>query len=497
MIELYAQLGFFENPFSTFSAEEEKSFLKKVYVDPLFFNTIKSDLKKGNSRFIIGPRGIGKTALLMRLKETVSLEKSLAIIIDSFESIAASNNERDFLRLMIKKVITSFSFELARNTNLLNRLNQRQKEILSFVIKDFFSTISKSEYEKHYNRVDNYKARNWIIRLWNQFFNKPVNHFISGAIEVASESIRKSIGLPEPTSAKEFYKSYLPEIPVQEITPDTKNALYDDFGALKQILNDICEIIKHCSFNTTVIFFDKIDEYTLLNSSINSVVCFLEGLLKDTTILMNDNYSLAFSLWDVIRPELASRGVRFDKIKPVDITWQSDDLKEILEKRIRYFSKGTKSIKDIIPDDAQIDSIITLSNNSPRYIFRILSYIYDIQSNMSDSSTLHFSKEAIKKGQLMYAKQFDFYSLYPTNKGTNKDVVAVINKLLKLGKSTITSKDIQKGLQINLNLAASTLSTAQDYDLIREIQNTHATKTYKVKDPVIRYLITSNIKEIQ
>ncbi len=64
-MELYKSLGFTDNPFSTFSAEEEKAFLNKIYINPLFYNTLKSDLQKGLSRFILGARGIGKTALLL------------------------------------------------------------------------------------------------------------------------------------------------------------------------------------------------------------------------------------------------------------------------------------------------------------------------------------------------------------------------------------------------------------------------------------------------
>jgi hypothetical protein len=63
---------------------------------------------------------------------------------------------------------------------------------------------------------------------------------------------------------------------------------------------------------------------------------------------MNKSYSLVFSLWDVLKPELANSGVRFDKIKPIDVTWQTDNLKTILNKRIQYFSGGKKSINDII-----------------------------------------------------------------------------------------------------------------------------------------------------
>ncbi|MCB2409746.1 hypothetical protein [Hymenobacter lucidus] len=315
-------------------------------------------------------------------------------------------------------------------------------------------------------------------------------------MEVVSKTIRESLGLPEHGS-NEFYKVYLPELKIEEITPDTNKCLYKEYRALKQILNDISELVRFCGFGTTTVFFDKIDEYTLLDSSIKNVASFLESFLRDTTVLMNENYALVFSIWDVVKPELAHKGVRFDKIKPVDITWNSDELKGILNKRVKYFSNSSKSISDLITDDQSIDSIINLASNSPRHMFRILSYIYDVQSNDTNVNTLSFSKEAIKGGQSIYASSFDFYSIYPTSRGSSKDIMLIVNKLLKLNKINFTTRDFQKGLQLQYEGASSNIKTAQDYDLIKEVPNARSTKTYKVKDPIIRHLITIGVKEMQ
>ena len=75
-MELYQNLGFSDNPFSTFSAEEEKRFLNNIYINPLFYETLKSDLINGHSRFILGARGIGKTVLLLQLKNALDFHTS-------------------------------------------------------------------------------------------------------------------------------------------------------------------------------------------------------------------------------------------------------------------------------------------------------------------------------------------------------------------------------------------------------------------------------------
>lgn len=45
MAELYKNMGFSENPFSRFSAEEEKDYLQEILVQPKYYPTIHSDIK--------------------------------------------------------------------------------------------------------------------------------------------------------------------------------------------------------------------------------------------------------------------------------------------------------------------------------------------------------------------------------------------------------------------------------------------------------------------
>lgn len=497
-MELYQQLGFNENPFSTFSAEEEKSFLKDIYINPLFFETLKADLKKGHSRFIIGARGIGKTALLIRLLETVEQENVFSIIIDQFDGIPSKDNETEIARLIIQSLVTNFSIVISKSPQLLKKLNKDQKEKLAFIIKEFFKTLSKSQYEKYYNKATKYQTRNFWKKVYNYIFNRPINFLIAGGIEIVAETVRKSMGLPSP-DGQQFYKNYLPELALEEITKDQNPERFlKDFKVLKSILNDLCEIIKATGFSTSVVFFDKIDEYTKLNSSISAVADFLETFLKDTTVLMNDNYSLVFSIWEVLKPELTNKGVRFDKIKPIDITWQTQNLKDILNRRVQFFSNSKKTIKDIIPNDDALEQIIKLSNNSPRYLFRQLSYIYDQQSEIDNASTF-FSPTAISKGQQSYALSFDYYAIYPTKRNSKEDIIVNINRILKIGKPIIKTKDFVEVYKVGSQAGNSYLKIVQEYDLVKQLTETDegGARLYEVKDPVINHLIKLGVTELK
>ena len=497
-MELYQNLGFTDNPFSTFSAEEEKTFLNKIYINPLFYETLKSDLAKGHSRFILGARGIGKTALLLQLKNALDNDNVFTIIIDDFDGIPTKNNEKELTRLIIENIVTSYCIQISKSPKRIKRLDKNQKEKLSFIVKEFFKTLSKGQYENLYNKTDNIKGRNFLRGIWNNIFNRPINFLISGGIEIVAETARKAMGLPM-TNSPDFYKNYVPELTLEEIAREKHPEKFlSDFKALKTILNDLAEIIQASGYKTTVIFFDKIDEYAKLNGGISAVADFLESFLKDTTILMNKSYSLVFSLWDVLKPELTNSGVRFDKIKPIDITWQIENLKEILNTRTKYFSNGKKTISDIILSDSKINDVIALSNNSPRYLFRQLSYIYDQQAEINSQSKV-LSEEAIEKGQLVYSKGFEYYAIYPTKRGSKEDILTNINRLLKIGKNIIVTKDFVEVYKVSTATAISYIKIVQEYNLVKELteKTEDGAKIYEINDPVIKHLIKYGITELK
>jgi DNA replication protein DnaC len=79
MADLFENMGFNANPFSRFSAEEEKEYLQKIFVQPKYYATIHSDIKSGTSRFIFGERGVGKSALVLNLMNDFSEERVLSV----------------------------------------------------------------------------------------------------------------------------------------------------------------------------------------------------------------------------------------------------------------------------------------------------------------------------------------------------------------------------------------------------------------------------------
>jgi len=494
-MELYKNLGFYDNPFSTFSAEEETEFIDKIFLKPFYLKTLKSDITKGHSRFILGARGVGKTSLIYQLKSYCDFKEIFSVVVDNYEGIKKSKNKSEIIVLLIENIVRDYSIFLAKNPKKVKTMSHEDKEKLAFITELFFKTLSKSEFDKHYDRVTRFKSKNRLKNIYNNFFHKPINILVSGVVEIVSSTIRSSLGLPDPNSEK-FYKAYLPEFDIE--TPTIKkidSTLKSDDKALKQILEDLCVVIANSGLGKPVIFFDKIDEYPLLSGNISLVSGFIEDFLKDTTLLLNTNFSLVFSLWDAIKEELNSKGVRFDKIKPVNISWSTDQLSQMLDKRLTYFSKNTISSQDIIESSSDIESIISLASGSPRYLFRLMSVVYDHQSNINSNVKI-IGTEVVNQSMRTYCKSFEFYAVFPGKRGTKNDVMTSVNRLLRIGKIQITTKDFVKVFKVSTPSATNYIKTQQEFGLIEKIGNSDGkTYLYEVKHPVIKFLIENKITE--
>ncbi|MCG8572632.1 MAG: hypothetical protein MJB14_21075 [Spirochaetes bacterium] len=495
-MQLYEKMGFQNNPFSTFSAEEEIDFLASIYYYPLFFESLKNDLIEGHSRFIIGKRGCGKTALLFSLKEKLAEQNVFSILIDNYYHLPLKQNKIEFLNLILTELIISISINIFQNPAQIKKLTKYQKEKLAIIIKLFFKTLSKQEFEDYYHKVTHFKSKNLLKKIYNNIFNRPLNLAVSGGIEIISDTIRKSLGLPE-INQTIYYKNYLPQLNVEEISiSESEKRIKQDLEALTRLLKDFSEIIQSMDYLSIVIFFDKIDEFTELNSNITLINQFILDLLKDTNLLMIKGLSFSFSIWDAVKTELSRSGVRFDKIKPLDITWSKEHLKEILARRIAHFSQEKIRIEDIITSSPMLDKILYIATHSPRFLFRILSIIYDIQS-VDPTDTTHFTENAIRKGLLDFCLYFDFYTMWPGKAGKKNNILQNVNRLLKIGKLQFTTKDYIKKFKVSTYKAIAYIKVLKNYGLIKdssELDNER--KIYQIDYPVIEYLIDNDITEL-
>jgi hypothetical protein len=494
MPELYESLGFTANPFSRFSAEEELDYLTEVFLPPKYFKVLSNDIASGGTRFIVGNRGSGKSALMYQIIDVVKGRAVFPILIDSFDGVPSSKNEARILQLVIENCVTDLAVLLLVDRTRLKRLSFHQKQTLATLLTGYSLPINKSEFDDRIERLQSLKVRNWVVRAYNKLLRRPLNVAVSFGIEAFSDIVAKSLGLPKP-SATEFYKDYLPEVKPQSGVEDTTikpNSL--DYASQKRVLEATEEIILSAGFDRIAVFFDKIDEFPDLQGKVSVIARFLSGVCTDTSLLQRKNISFVFVLWTKAKSSLADLGVRFDKFKAVDVNWQNVDIGDMFAKRVAHFSDSQKNPSDIL-DDINRGSVLRLSSESPRDMITVLSHIYDEQS-MINETVKRFEKKAIESGVRVFAEKYDYISFY-ASKDIAQSVVSSINRILQVGKVAFTLKDLATVTRKSQASASNYTRAMREYGLVIENdENTERTKEYLVTDPKVKHLINIGIKSI-
>lgn len=462
--KLNTNLGFAKNPFSKFSAEEEIEFHNEIFYEPTFYQTLLDDLKSGTSRFILGQRGHGKSSIIHKLKNDLEKSQVLTVIIDRFDEISLTDNKIELLNLILKEFVTKYVIFLNKNKAYLKKLDNEDKEVLTLLIRLFFKPLTKTEYETRYDNIKKIKTKNWFINVFNKIV-KPANSLIGTGVLITSKLISESLNLSN-FETNNSYTEYLSEINnINTSATSQEDELKKSKRHLKELLNRLNVICKKTYYKSSVVLFDKVDEFQELNQDINKIASFTEDILTDTELLLQNDIAIAFSLWSEVKPIL-SKKVRFDKFKEIDISWRKSNMAPLIDKRILYFSGNTRSFSSLFEKKSDIENIIDISNKSPRDLISCLSDIYDYQTANQNSSV--FESSNVSKGLIKFANRYDYLSIYPSRTGKNKDVISMINIILRTRKVNITIQDLKSTFNQRTRWCQMKLESIMKYKLVEE-----------------------------
>lgn len=496
---LYINLGFINNPFSKKSSEQEIEFLKDIFYEPNYYKSLIFSLGNGDSKFIIGQRGHGKTAIINNIFNDLNeYDDYLVVIIDRYESIPEKNNEKYFIYLIIQTIIHHICIELYNKKSAIKKLSKTDKAKLCFFIQSFFNPISKEEFEEAYNKVIKYKRHNIFRKLYNLFIAKVANHITSVVVNITSDAICRSIGL-NGIDTSNNYKEYFPslnEVAAEKktITPETVK-----LAELKNLLYSISGIYNKIGKNRIIVLFDKIDEHNALGQDISKIATFIKDFLSDTELLLNPGIAIGFSLWSELKAELGG-SVRFDKLGFSDVRWEDKNMEPLINKRLKYFSfpKNIITFQDLIKSEIDQQEIIILADKSPRDFIILMDSIYQEQAN-NNPIVRNFDDRSIRIGMINFCKNYDYASQVPSNTGKNKDIRAMINRLLKLKLTRFTYKDLSNALDQNDSQSEGQVKLMIRYKMIREdeLSTQNGLKIYDIIDPKIVFLIKHLVERIE
>ena len=486
------------DPFARLSAEEEKSYLGKIFYKQQYYSTLIDLTGASVSRFILGQRGQGKTATMLHMMEDMKANGVLPILVDRYDGFPMQGNKNFFLYEMVQSLTFKIALRLMENKQFRKKLTKNQQEQLSFFIEVFYEPECAEECIATAKNIDDKKKRNKIKKFINDhlFF---LNNLISAVVKVGVELIRSHAGLDVDIS--NVGRDYIQGFEIESFNGLSREEIVAwDSSKLIKVLKTLTNIAISCDYNSIAFLFDKIDELSAIHSDINKVNSFIIDLLTDTELLYSDHISIIVSLWSEVKKILNRSGVRFDKFKEVDLRWRNTELIGLMNKRLFYFS--INKAKPVTFESLVVDSndryiIMELADGSPRSFISLLGYILAEEEGDKDLIS-SFSANALSKGYLMFCKKFDYISAQPSRTGKGNDLQTWITRLLRLKLTQFTLVQYCSFFNIKQKTGSNHIDTLIKYNLIQDtmLPMDDGAILYEVVDPRIRHLISRGVLDL-
>ncbi|RAK06305.1 hypothetical protein C8C77_12524 [Halanaerobium saccharolyticum] len=467
----YNNLGFYTNPFKTTNAYYEEN-LDKYFVYPPFFQSVLGTPSSPRSNIIFAPRGGGKSAQKIMIEKESHKRDILCISHDDFNNILDSGVKNvtlnDHLQVIIRKTIIGIL--IAFNEKEGAQIDKSDKEILYLLSKKYLSNLSRLELKENISSIKNFSTQ--VKEVWTGCSN-----FVN---QIFNELMKKKV---DDWNGIDLNKISLKETNFNNNKP-------------KEELRFLGQIAKKIGFESIYILIDKIEEYPSTNTPEKAYELISE-LLENLVILETGNFAFKFFLWDKIEQLCIDNKIRFDRILDYKLKWSKKRLKELLIKRIKYYSKGKhNSFEDIIDSQLKdkikttfednelvnnIDDLLAIfAMNSPRNLIRICGTILnkqlDLNSNLSTVSYISFVNGIEEISKKISRQLMDS---------------SMINQIMKVGKVSFTIPYISnKIFKITTQGGGNKIKQWRDTGLVMKVPTKFRGKTNK---PVYLYAINNLI----
>lgn len=483
------------DPFSKLSAEEELDVLNEIYFKPHYYNELVNLAKQGHSRFILGQRGDGKSATIYKLKDDLLNGSTLPILITRYDNFPPSQNVNYFLYAILRELTLTVAKSLFEDNKKTKLLNGTQKSQISLFIEIFYDNYCSEQFVASAQSIKRKKTYGWLVKLFNRGL-RLINEIINKAASLTVDSIQRYIGVP---GESEISGDVLTEFDVPEIKAMSMEEVVGwGKDRLIRAIKRMIEIANSIGYKTIIVLFDKIDEYSIVNTDVERVAEFTFEILTDTDFLYSKNLAIVFSLWSEVKNSLGSKGVRYDKFKCIDIRWTREELEKLIDKRLEFYSVDKNQpvqLRSLVSDDNTKNEILDVSYRSPRSLINMLGCIYNEDNR---ENIISFSPSAISRGMIKFCKEFDYESLLPSRLGKSTDLINWIDKVLAIKRVNFSLKEASQALGQTQNTTQQYVDYLKKISIIKDspISDESGKPRYDVLDPKIKFLISRGITSL-
>lgn len=443
--EFYTRLGLKENPFASFTTENEGQRFSRTFVKPNDYETILENFSQKNSILLTGDRGTGKTALIKDFVSKLNKDTSVVTHIVDFSHLSQRYELNDFYKFVISNLSVAIFSALADKRRRISRLGKEDKILLCYLLKNFVPQISKRLLREQIEEVQ----IQWLTRTYKKFENfvrGVFNYSATAGGALIDDYIAKHFtGLPPLTESVKI-KDYFPELPIN-IEEE-----FIDQEVSYQLLVRVCKLASKLDFERVLVVFDRVDEDSRFMNDAESISDFIVKILTDNKFLLEENFQVIFSTWATPFNFIKDQ-VRTQKHYCPTLTWTTEDLVKALNQRLRAYSDNRvhdyrQLFADTVTQD-ELNQVFKIANSNPRDLWHIFSALFKAQFNL-DSQSNKIESSTIPIALNQFVTTFNYYEYYPKKsnaRANSMDIYSYSKHLLKLDSEIFTKNQLNEKAQ--------------------------------------------------
>ena len=485
------------NPFEHYTAETEPN-ISDYAIHPPYLNPIIDRSFALSSFTLFGERGAGKSATRITVYNEIWSQGRkdeegkfpLAVNLTDFSQILVkfqkgTLTDRDLVALVafstIEKLLAWLSSLSEEDRSVyLNGLDAGERTLTIALLEAFYLTVpeldrdvSTTDSLKILNSAWTTKSQIWISARWDS-----ISKIFASTLSALSR------------------KKLSEDMDIEDATEKLLRSLKSESGnAPRAILSKLVDLARAFGFSGICVLVDKVDETPATSNSAEATGKMVLPIFDHIQLLEVEGVSWLFFLWSNTKTFFEEKtSVRLDKIPHTSISWSAGALREMLDRRIMYYSNQRFGFSGILEDglDPNIvfDELSNMAMRSPRELIKLL----DIVIREYDAGNRHgpISGNDIKTGVDKYVVE-NVWSWYPRK---------MLHQIFRLGKIQFVNVDLQSKFRIGHQGARNRIiawegsgAVIQDGTVPSELGGKHVHR-YLISDAKVPRIIEEKLLEM-
>jgi hypothetical protein len=318
--------------------------------------------------------------------------------------------------------------------NSIDKLSKHQRQVLLHCSREYLGNLTQQEYSVALGSVKTLKDKG--AEHWARY---------GGVVANIITALLKKVKLDDlvvPTDLAESFKRA---------------------DSLTYIFEQLLNISKAMGFSSTYFLIDKVDELAPTAQDSQASWRLIEDMIINLPFLETPGAGFKFFLWDQVRENFLENGGRPDRVLTHELRWTTDDLRNILRRRLAAYSAGkVTSFTQLFDASLGLDVetlIVHLAAGSPRDMVRLCKAIMDEASRTGVPATPGVTRSQLLEGIRTFSR--DFADLACAGR---------LPELRKIGSVTFTINQLASDVfNVSENAARSKVQKWQDKGLVRKV----------------------------